>query len=151
MNPFFFSRQFPKLVGTNVDERLKMPVVCAGAEEDLVILEKHVFDMPRDGVKILTGQALRRPHVGCTAVPSAGRDRWPLTCHRSLCCNRWKVTPTTSYCKDADTFLTQSSQNRRRTVSRVRWKPGGLRTGLCCRGGTVSWCSGGPSGPQQPL
>lgn len=62
-----------------------MPVVCAGAEEELVILEKHVFDTPHGDVKILTGQALRRPRVGCTAVPSEGRDRWPLTCHRSLC------------------------------------------------------------------
>lgn len=32
MNPFFLSRQFPELVGTNVDEGHEMPVVCAGVK-----------------------------------------------------------------------------------------------------------------------
>lgn len=61
-----------------------MPVVCTGIKGEVSVVGKQVYcQIVLHYSRILTGQAQRRPHVGCTAVPSVGRDHLPLNCQKN--------------------------------------------------------------------
>lgn len=45
MNPLFLPCQFPKLVRTDVDERLEVPVVSTSTEKQLVVVAKVMLEV----------------------------------------------------------------------------------------------------------
>lgn len=45
MNPLFLSCQFSKLVRTDVDERLEVPVVSTSIEEQLIVILKVMLEL----------------------------------------------------------------------------------------------------------
>lgn len=45
MNPLFLSCQFSKLVRTDVNERLEVPVVSTSIEEQLIVILKVMLEV----------------------------------------------------------------------------------------------------------
>lgn len=65
-----------------------MPMVCTSIKGEFIVIDNRVYCLRVNMLqedKILTGQAQWRRHAGCTAVPGAGQDHWPLNCQKKGC------------------------------------------------------------------